>query len=284
MREYATHAAKTAALWFVLIAGSILGSNLFGVTGPVAAGDGPLTIGQAFLAVNAFNAVLLGAVAARMSGPFWRRAIFLFLLLYLLETLLSQIEAWFFGQWLGLPEGLMPAVAASDGLKALLASLAAAWMWRVDAPAGQMPEGLAWKLPLLVPAYILAYFAAGQFIAWQSADVRAFYGDGVGIDAARLILLQAGRGAIWAGLALIAAWTLTGSPLRRGLLTGAAFAVFMAAPLLYPNAFMPWPVRSVHLVEIAVSNFLYGLLAVLLLSWRRGLERKNRQDAPAAAA
>ncbi len=284
MREMATQAAKTVANWAVLVVGSMLGSSLFGLTAPVAAGDGPLSAGQAFLAVNALAALLLSALAARMTGPMWRRIALLFLLLFCLETLLSQIEAWFFGQWLGLPEGLLPALAGSDAVKALAASAAAAWLWRSGEPTGPLPTGLAWKLPVIVAGYILAYFAAGYFIAWQSEEVRAFYGDGVEIDTPRLLLLQAGRGALWAALALAAAWSLAGRPLHNALLTGAAFAVFMAAPLLYPNGFMPWSVRSVHLVEIAVSNFLFGLLAVLLLVPGSGVERKNRQDAPTAAA
>jgi hypothetical protein len=77
-----------------------------------------------------------------------------------------------------------------------------------------------------------------------------------------------GRGALWAGLARLLARGLSGSTLTKAMLAGAAFAILMAGPLLYPNALMPWPVRQVHLVEIGVSNFLFGLLAVWLLSWR----------------
>ena len=283
MMMLTAQAARIVALWAVLIGGAMLGNALFGPIPPVAAGDGPLTAGQAFLAVNALAAVVLGALAARMSGPVWRRAALLFLLLFTLETLLSQIEAWFFGQWLDLPDGLLPALAGADAVKALAASVAAAWLWRSDAPTGPVPSGLAWKLPAIVAAYILAYHGAGYLIAWQSAAVRAYYGEGVDIDAGRLLLVQVGRGAIWAGLALIAAWSLRGPALHRALLAGTAFAVLMAAPLLYPNGFMPWAVRSVHLVEIGVSNFLFGLFAVLLLVGSASVERKNRQDAPAAA-
>jgi hypothetical protein len=284
MRQAATHAAKMLALWAALIGGAMLGNALFGPGMPIPAGDGPLTAGQAFLAVTGLTAVLLGALAARMTGPAWRRAALLFLLLFTLETLLSQIEALFFDQWLGLPEDLLPALAGADALKASAAAAAAACLWRVREPSGPVPAGLAWKLPAIVAAYILAYFGAGYLVAWQSEAVRAFYGGGVDIEGGRLLLVQAGRGAIWAGLALIAAWSLRGPALHRALLTGAAFAVFMAAPLLYPNGFMPWAVRSIHLVEIALSNFLFGLFAVMLLASGAAVERKNRQDRPAPAA
>ena len=284
MREMAVQAAKVVAIWVVLILGAMIGGALMVPTAAIPAGDGPLSQGQAFLIVNLMGAVMLGALAARMTGSAPRRCALLFLLFFCLETLLSQIEAWFFGQWLGLPDGLMAALVVADGTKALVASAAAAWLWRAPEPSGPMPEGLAWKLPVVVAGYILAYFAAGHFIAWQSEAVRAFYGQGVEIDTATLLLVQVGRGAIWAVLTLAAAWSLSGPALQRGLLTGAAFAVLMAAPLLHPNGFMPWAVRSVHLVEIGVSNFLFGLFAVLLLARGAGVERKNRQDAPAAAA
>jgi hypothetical protein len=49
------------------------------------------------------------------------------------------------------------------------------------------------------------------------------------------------------------------------LLVGLAFAGFMIPELLLPNPIMPWPVRSVHMVEVGVSNFLFGAITALLL-------------------
>ena len=49
------------------------------------------------------------------------------------------------------------------------------------------------------------------------------------------------------------------------MLTCVAFSVLMALPLLYPNPLMPWPVRQVHLIEVGVSNFLFGVLAALIM-------------------
>jgi hypothetical protein len=68
----------------------------------------------------------------------------------------------------------------------------------------------------------------------------------------------------------LSAASLTGGVWRRALLTGAAFSVLMALPLLYPNPLMPWPVRQVHLVEVGVSNFLFGIVVSLLLLWGVG--------------
>ncbi|WP_114953604.1 hypothetical protein [Sphingosinicella terrae] len=276
-------AAKAAAIWVVTIIAAIAGNALFPLPMEAAAGDGPLTAGQAFLLVNGLTALVLSALAPRLNGAAWERAALLFLFVFLLETLLSQIESWFFGQWLALPAGMLPAMTAAGAIKAMAAAGAAALLWRPRARTAPRLSGLAWKLPLVVAAYVLLYFAAGQFIAWQSEAVRAYYEEGLGIDTGRLVLLQVGRGAVWALLAAVAAWRLGGPPLGRALLAGTAFSVLMAAPLLFPNPFMPWSVRSVHLVEIGVSNFLFGLLAVPLLCMG-SIDRKIRKDAAMAPA
>ena len=95
MKHGLIQAAKALALWAALLAGSVAGG--MAATLPVAAtGDGPLGIGQAFLLVNLLIALVLAPIAARLTGPFWQRAATLFLLLYLVGTLLSTIESWFF--------------------------------------------------------------------------------------------------------------------------------------------------------------------------------------------
>jgi len=90
----------------------------------------------------------------------------------------------------------------------------------------------------------------------------------MGIDPGTLALLQLGRGAVWTALAAVLAATMRGRTLTVAALVGAAFAVLMAAPLLYPGALIPWPVRQVHLVELGLANFVFGGLAVLILRRR----------------
>lgn len=276
MKKELVWAAKAAALWAALIVGNVAGGLLVTLPAPSAqAADGPLGPGQALLLVNALFALVLAALAQRMAGPAWQRAASLFAILYTAETLLSAIEGVFFGAYLHMPAGLQGAVAAINAIKSAAVILAVFWLWRGQGPAATAPAGLAWKLPLIAPLYVVFYFGAGFLIAWQSEAVRAYYLNGAGIDNQAVALLQLGRGAIWAGLAWLLARSLSGSAAARGILAGIAFAVFMDAPLLYPNPFMPWAVRQVHLVEIGVSNFLFGLLAVWLLSWSGTHEQRE---------
>jgi hypothetical protein len=55
--------------------------------------------------------------------------------------------------------------------------------------------------------------------------------------------------------------------------------VLVAAPLLYPNPYMPWPVRRMHLLEVGLSNALFGAFA----GWTLG-PRARRRTPPVRAA
>jgi hypothetical protein len=268
--------AKAAAVWLALMAGTIVGGMLIPMPPTTGAADGPLTLGIAILLVNALFALLFAALASRMPGALWRRAGALFLLLFGTETLLSTIESVYFAEYLHLPDGLLAGVAGINAVKSASAALVAGLLWRPAGPPPPMPIGLVWKLPAIALAYVVFYFGAGELIAWQSAAVRTYYGDGLEIDRTSLALFQVGRGLIWAGLALVAACTLRGPTRAISVLIGAAFAIFMAAPLLYPNELMPWSVRSVHLLEISSSNLLFGALAMIILALSPGMRLQPR--------
>ena len=93
------------------------------------------------------------------------------------------------------------------------------------------------------------------------------------LDLAHLAGLQIARGLVWGALAWLLARSLSGPDWKAALLVGLAFAGLMAPVLLFPNPAMPWPVRWVHMVEIGVSNFLFGLIAAFVL--RHGARRKS---------
>ena len=69
----------------------------------------------------------------------------------------------------------------------------------------------------------------------------------------------------FSALAWLLVRSLSGPAWQAALLVGLAFAGLMAPALLFPNPAMPWPVRWVHMVEIGVSNFLFGLIAAFVL-------------------
>ncbi|MGN6210097.1 hypothetical protein [Asticcacaulis sp.] len=269
MNRYVVFALKFAGVWLALIigqmAGGMIGQMLTHAAPPAMKPDGPLSLTAAIVVAAGLYAVVLSAMAPAMRWPFWGRFAALFGLLYGLESLLSLIEAIYFNAYVHMTDALLWMMAVGNAVKAALAALVCALLWRGETMPVEHFTGLYWRIPVIIPLYIVFYFGAGALIAWQSADVRTYYAQGFHIDQGQLALLQVGRGLIWALLALLSVASLTGGTWKRAVLTGLAFSVFMAATLLYPNPLMPWSVRHVHLIEVGVSNFLFGILASLIL-------------------
>lgn len=260
---------KCAGVWVALVAGEMLGGMVTNMIAPQTAPmghDGPFGFYTALLVVGAAFALILGGLAQHMRWNGWRKGLAIFTILYGVETFQAINEGFYFASFLHTSTSLLLGSALGGAIKATLASAACAFLWRDG--SGETPDsfgGLWWKLLLIVPIYIIFYFGAGALIAWQGAAVRAYYAQGQTIDPAKLALFQVFRGAVWAGMALLAAKMLTGGRYLRAALTGLAFAGFMALKLFYPITFMPWDVRKFHIMEIGSSNFLFGLLAVLII-------------------
>lgn len=273
MKAFGPWAVKVLALWTALAAGTAVIGLIPFQPAPPGVVDGPLGPVAALLAVNALAALVLAGLAARLSVAGWRRPAILFAVLFSVETGLSLIEAAFFGDFVKISAAGLAGMAIAGLIRSAIGAVAAALLWRRPAESGV--AGVVRPTPLtglsfvlLAGLYVILYFAAGATVAWTSEVVRAFYGDGMGIDPGTLALLQLGRGAVWTALAAVLAATMRGRTLTVAALVGAAFAVLMAAPLLYPGALIPWPVRQVHLVELVLANFVFGGLAVLILRRR----------------
>lgn len=270
MKGLAKDAGKAILLWILLLIGQSLGGVLFFRHIHPFPSDGPVDAGAAALIVNLIDAVILVLLArhARLRGP----ALGLMLggLLFGVQLFQSEVETLIFNGDIGMSGALFAAILWSGLLRDILAAVGIALLWRGTSGPAFEAEGLAWKAPAVAILYVFCYFSAGQMIAWQSADVRAFYAHVDQIGQAALVALQFGRGLVWCGLAWLMLRTLSGLLWRTALLTGLAFSGLMVPALLFPNPVMPWPVRSVHMVEVGLSNFLFGMLAIWILGSRIG--------------
>jgi hypothetical protein len=273
VREGFIWLTKAAAVYAALTAGSITGGMIFyrGVEAP--AGFDAAAAQQVLFIINAAYAAMLAALAARTRLSRIGTGALLFALFFGVQTLLTQMEAVYFAESLNYSLNAIPRDTGMGALTAFVGAAAAAMLFarRADETELQKRSGksLLWRFALATALYPVAYWLAGLFIALQSEAVRDFYGAHIDlINPAALLAFQILRGVIWAGLAMAAVYGLRGPRLGRAILVGAAFAVFMAAQLFYPNPLMPETVRMVHLVEIGISNFVYGLVAALLLALR----------------
>ena len=264
-----TTAGKCVLLWIALYIGQMLGgmisTALLHPQIPKLTMDGPFGTLDGLAAATAGYAIVMAQLAPRLRGSFWMRAGAQFVILYIVGSILSEIEALWCNAYLKLPAAILAMLPLTAFVQAVIGTLVAAALWRGKDEAADSFPGLWWKLLVIIPIYIVFYFGAGALIAWQSADVRAYYEQGGHIDNGHLVLVQGGRGLIWGLTAFVAVRQLTGKKWSRALLTGLAFSVLMAIVLLLPAGFMPWPVRRMHLMEIASSNLLFGILAGSIL-------------------
>jgi hypothetical protein len=145
-----------------------------------------------------------------------------------------------------------------------------------------------WKLGIIYLAYLVLYYSAGHFIAWQNPDVRAFYGSPgdarpffqqmayIFVNDPWLTPYQLLRTLIWvAGAYPI----IRGSRLplwQTALIVGLALSVPQNIGHLLPNSLIPLnSVRISHLIETASSTFVFGLVVTWLLYPRRAIRVSN---------
>ncbi|MBW8732984.1 MAG: hypothetical protein JF571_01495 [Asticcacaulis sp.] len=266
--------AKGAARWLAvfvavmigMMAGGILGQAVFHpVLPPVPPHDGPLDVMSALLVVSAVYAVLLSLIASRLRGGFWTRALILFGLVYTIATVQSLNEAVYFRDYVKLPMSGIYMSAFSNFVRDALSAVVAAMVWRSADGEAERFTGLWWRVALIIPIYIVIYFAAGAWIAFQGEVLRAYYDQAAHIDQKPLALFQVFRSLIWSAAAFAAVRQMTGSGWSRALIVGLSFSLFMAVLLFVPTGFMPWDVRKFHMMEVAASNLVFGFIAASIL-------------------
>jgi hypothetical protein len=269
MRQVLKHAGKGALLWIVLLVGQTVGGLIFFRNVGAIAQDGPVDGGGALLITSLIDAAILTLLAARsrLRGPALGAA--LASLMFGVQIVQSLVETLIFNRDVHMPASMFVATILCGLVRELIAAGGIALLWRGRSEPAPTLSGLGWKLPAIAALYVLCYFTAGQFIAWQSAEVRAYYGH-VGQIGPLLVIEQFGRGLGWAALAWLLFRSTRGRPWPTALLCGLAFSGLMIPLLLFPNPYMPWAVRSVHMVEVGVSNLVFGMLAIWLLALPAG--------------
>lgn len=199
--------------------------------------------------------------------------VILFAAVFGIQVVMTLIEIPLVGKALGYTEDgflrdfstSLPAVVIATGAAAFLFAPRASEAPGAGPHVFRPPASWAWRILTVALLYVLAYFLAGISIAWQSAAVREFYEGKIFVGPLTLVIIQVGRGVLWALLGLMLLSSLRSNSLTRVLALGAAFSLFMAVQLIYPNPYLPLNVRIPHFIEVTLSNFAFGVLAGLLL-------------------
>jgi hypothetical protein len=244
-------------------------------------------VGMIFLSI--INTILIVnlIVSSRWRG--WRLALLLALAYYGSFTFITQVETWYFLNDITVSSELLPGLFIM-GLSVPFLFIPLAVLlcgkWKTirinnDNSNMVMPKGqLILKFGIIAVLYVVIYWFAGYFIAWQNPELRSFYGSPGDIvpfwehtytsirNSPDLFILQFLRGLLFAVITIPVIRGSNVKPWLTALLVGMLLAVPHLVHIL-PNPIIPLAsVRYSHMIETATSTFLFGLIIVWLLHRR----------------
>ena len=268
----------------------ILGSMAIGDLMPeVLSEPGLLSEEIGMVILGIINTILIVGLILTSRWNGWRLASFLALAYYGAFTFITQVETWYFLTEITVSPKLLPRLFIM-GLSIPIIYIPLAILicrkWKKRDVATENPNMIMpfkqflLKLGVIAIIYLVIYWLAGYYIAWQNPELRAFYGSPGEIEpffthtfatfskTPSLILLQLVRGMLFAIIVMPIILGSNVKPWLSGLLVGFLFATPHLVHIL-PNPLMPIAsVRLSHMIETATSTFVFGLIIVWLLHRR----------------
>lgn len=245
----------------------------------------PPTIGLLIIVLANVGVITALILTSRWHG--WKLAVGLALAHYGAVTFLMQIETWYFLTSLTVDRQLLPRLFLMGVPTSFVFVPLAVWILgkgRGTPPAAPDPPPhmpvaqWAWKLAAISILYLVLYWGAGYFIAWQNPELRAFYGQpGEALPFFTHTASTVRTDPLLFPFQIVRAllWVLCALPVIRGsrvnawwtaLLVGLLFSVPQNVGHLLANPLLPdASVRFSHMVETASSTFIFGTLVVWLL-------------------
>jgi hypothetical protein len=124
----------------------------------------------------------------------------------------------------------------------------------------------------LAAAYIVLYLLFGYYVAWQSQELRLFYGGPAALnsffaqwgqtfmDRPEILVFQYFRGILWM-LCLIPLFKgFTGKRMELVILSTLALGLLPTMQLAFANPLMPAGVSAYHFIEVSISTGIFGAL------------------------
>ena len=278
--------AALVLLYFITLA---LGGRLIAPFLPAAAAEpGPLP--QMTALVIACSGTVLVVLAAIYSSRWhgWKLILAMSLAFYAVMTLVTQLETWYFllGITVG-PELMTRLFLQGIPTAFIFIPIAVLMMGQIRPRIVEPPspaivplslQEWVWKLAVIYVSYLLLYYLAGYFIAWQNPELRAFYGS----PGAALPFFQQMSNIFsndpWLTpyqFLRTLVWVAGAYPIIRGsrlpawqtaLVVGLMLSVPQNIGHLLPNPLLPLnSVRISHMIETASSTFIFGLILTGLL-------------------
>lgn len=280
--------ARTALLLLLFYVCFISGSMAISGMLPDAESEPGLIEGNiGFLIFGMVNMLLITVLILSSRWNGWKLALVLGTAYYGAVTFLIQIEAWYFMSNITFDQKLVPRLFIM-GLPVAFIYIPLAVLilgkWKKkssETPAFSLilpVKQWIWKLSTIAVIYLLIYWLAGYYIAWQNAELRDFYGSPGAIlpfweQTANTFYNEPGLFPFQAIRAML--WTLCAIPIIRGsnvkvwwtaILVGLFFTVPQISGLILENPLMPSAsVRLSHMIEGIATNLVFGMMIVWLL-------------------
>lgn len=281
-------AARTALLLLLFYVFFIGGSMaISGMLPDIESEPGLVDENIGFLFFGIVNMLLIIGLIQSSRWNGWKLALLLGTAYFGAVTFLTQIEAWYFMSNITFDQKLVPRLFIMGLPVAFIYIPLAVLILSKGGKKNSAKPPLSltfptkqwiWKLSTIAIIYILLYWFAGYYIAWQNADLRAFYGSPGDIlpfwehtantfrSESGLFLFQAIRAMLW---------TLCAIPIIRGsrvgvwwtaILVGLFFTIPQISGLILENPLMPKvSVRLSHMIEGIATNLVFGMIIVWLL-------------------
>ena len=129
-------------------------------------------------------------------------------------------------------------------------------------------KGVIWRLGAVGIIYLCVYMIFGYFVAWQFEELRIFYSGSseklsffqqVFSNSPGMILFQILRGVLF-GIAVIPLLLMINKAKKTFIISVCLVYLCTAVVLLIPNVLFPDIVRFAHLIEMAGSMLLFGII------------------------
>lgn len=246
--------------------------------------------GMAILVVAVSNSLAIAIPIRRSRWHGWKLAGAIALVFYGVYTFLSQIETLAYPAAAAqMPDGMVTALFISGLALAIPVSLLAVLLMgkagisaEADTPNLRlvMPtKEWIWRLVTLAVLYPIIYYVIGYYVTWRNPEAQAFYG---GTDPGNffaqmwnvirttpgVFIMQPLRSLLWTAISLPIIRMLKGSTLETSLTLGFLFASLMGFQLLFPNPYMPAAVMRMHMIEVSLQNFCFGVVMGVVMLWK----------------
>ncbi|MBV6449444.1 MAG: hypothetical protein MHPDNHAH_00154 [Anaerolineales bacterium] len=255
--------------------------------------SGFMSLGGAMLFSAAVNATIVVWAARRSSLKGFALAGTLFVLSFLAQTFQTQIETAYFLPAFPLLHGnfevyrLFLRGAITSAIFVVLVTLIVGGFSRkprgeskFTVHASQFLKAGAW----LAALYFVIYILFGYYVAWQSQELRLFYGGPAELNSfsnqilttlmikPEMPFFQFARGFVWIVCLIPLFKSFTGRRVELVALSALALALLPTAQLAFANPLMPAEVSLYHFWETSISTGIFGALCAWFVATNVGTE------------